>query len=90
MLFYWLIEKKQLTIKTVDAVCHEPVFIVMNWVNFIFFCQKTQSKMTTEFQHFNILLSFVRSICKSNDPDQLLSNNKVADRNNKFTNSIIN
>jgi len=33
--------------------------------------------MLLESNHINILLSFVRSISKSNDPDQLLSHNKV-------------
>jgi hypothetical protein len=33
--------------------------------------------MLLESNHLNILLSFVRSISKSNDPDQLLSYNKV-------------
>ncbi len=33
--------------------------------------------MLLESNHINILLSFVRSISKSNDPDQLLSLNKV-------------
>ncbi|CAF4498382.1 unnamed protein product, partial [Rotaria sp. Silwood2] len=32
--------------------------------------------MLLESNHINILLSFVRSISKSNDPDQLLSHNK--------------
>ncbi|CAF4828998.1 unnamed protein product, partial [Rotaria sp. Silwood1] len=32
--------------------------------------------MFLETNHINILLSFVRSISKSNDPDQLLSHNK--------------
>ncbi|CAF3814494.1 unnamed protein product, partial [Rotaria sordida] len=32
--------------------------------------------MLLEGNHINILLSFVRSISKSNDPDQLLSHNK--------------
>jgi hypothetical protein len=34
--------------------------------------------MLLESNHINILLSFVRSISRSNDPDQLLSDNKRA------------
>ncbi len=43
--------------------------------------------MLLESNHINILLSFVRSISKSNDPDQLLSLNKVYE--NIFSNKLI-
>ncbi len=43
--------------------------------------------MLLESNHVNILLSFVRSISKSNDPDQLLSLNKVYE--NIFLNKLI-
>ena len=43
--------------------------------------------MLLESNHINILLSFVRSISKSNDPDQLLSLNKVYE--NIFLNKAI-
>jgi hypothetical protein len=33
--------------------------------------------MLFELNHINVLLSFVRAISKSNDPDQILSLNKV-------------
>jgi hypothetical protein len=46
-----------------------------------------EKKMLLESNHINILLSFVRSISKSNDPDQLLSLNKVYE--NIFSNKLI-
>lgn len=81
MRFYWLQQNSNWRLKLLTllllrlSVCRGTVFIVMNWEK-----QKTYKilvKMATEFHHFNILLSFVRSISRSNDPDQLLSNNKV-------------
>ena len=36
--------------------------------------------MLFDLNHKNILLSFIRPISKANDPDQLLSHNKVDKR----------
>lgn len=46
--------------------------------------------MLSETNHLNILLSFVRSISKATDPDQLLSDNKVFFLENKKSIRIIN